>query len=202
MRSSTPAAAKPARALAQFSELQRSDQIAGQTISIWIYRFDDTGWWLRAVSSYGASVVWRERFATDAMALAEYERTVSEHGGGFIAKAGEQAKGMDGLNPALLQPQDVAYSSGRGFLRYTLRTFAMLQKYAGLWPVQSMLGHSVTGYLYKEDAPDWPHPVKGIPGAPPNLVVEFTVPVRHIETHVEQELGMKKVLPKTGQWWR
>jgi hypothetical protein len=202
MTSPPLAAAKPARAVAEFSSLQRQDQIDGQTISIWIYRFDATGWWLRAVSSYGASLVWRERFATDAQALAEYERTVTELGGGFIAKAGEQAKGMDGLNPALLQPQDSSYSSGRGFLRYSLRTFAMLQKYVGLWPVQSMVGHLVTGYLYKDEAPAWPHPVKGIPGAPPNIVMEFTVPVRHIETYVEHELGLKKALPKTGNWWR
>jgi hypothetical protein len=68
--------------------------------------------------------------------------------------------------------------------------------------VQSMVGHLVTGYLYKDEAPAWPHPVKGIPGAPSNIVMEFTVPVRHIETYVEHELGLKKALPKTGDWWR
>ena len=193
---------KPSRPVAEFSPLQRRDMFDGQQIWIWIYRFDASGWCLRAVSSLGASVVWRERFASDALALLAYERTLTEQGGGFIVKVGEQVQGMDGLNPDLLSPQDARYTSGRGFLSYTLRTFSLLRKYAGLWPAQSMLGHVITGYLYKGDPPAWPHAVQGIPGAPPNIVMEFTVPAQHIEDHVVHSMGLRKTLPKTGDWWR
>ncbi|MEI7786016.1 MAG: hypothetical protein WCK08_16610 [Betaproteobacteria bacterium] len=195
-------AVRTVRAAAEFSPLQRRDELDGQQVWIWIYRFDASGWWLRAVSSRGASVVWRERFASDALALAAYERTLAEHGGGFIIEAGERVKGMDGFNPDLLLPQDARYTSGRGFLSYTLRTFTLLSKYAGLWPAQSMLGHVITGYLYKGDAPAWPHAVQGIPGAPGNIVMEFTTPPQYIEDHVLQTMGLRKTLAKTGDWWR
>ncbi len=71
---------KPSRPVAEFSPLQRRDMFDGQQIWIWIYRFDASGWCLRAVSSLGASVVWRERFASDALALLAYERTLAEQG--------------------------------------------------------------------------------------------------------------------------
>lgn len=197
-----PPAFPAPRAAAEFSPLQRRDEVDGQQIWIWIYRFDASGWWLRVVSSRGASVVWRERFASDVLALAAYDRALADHGAAFIVKAGEQIRGMDGFNPDLLAPQDARYTSGRGFLSYTLRTFALLRKYAGLWPAQSMLGHVITGYLYKDDAPAWPHPVQGIPGAPRNIVMEFTIPAQHIEDHLLQTMGLRKTLPKTGDWWR
>ena len=194
-------AASTGRPVAEFSPLQRRDEFDGQQVWIWIYRFDASGWMLRAVSSRGASAVWRQRFATDAQALAEYERTVVAHGGGFIVQAGEQVLGMDGLNPDLLQPQDVRYRGGKNFETYTLRTFGLLRKYAGLWPVQSMLGHVVTGYLYRGDAPGWPHAVHGIPGAPENIELEFTIPAHHIQGHVEHDLGLRKMLARSGNWW-
>ena len=68
---------------------------------------------LRTVSSRAASAVWRQRFATNAGGLAEYERTVVAPGGGLIEQAGEQVPGMDGLNPDVLRPQDARCRGGK-----------------------------------------------------------------------------------------
>ena len=178
----------------EISPFTRTDMIAGEAVSILIYRVNKDGWRLRVTNHRGTAAVWRTHFDTEQDALNAYRWTLDNDGSSFIKKASAMLDVMEGFNPDLLQPRDQRYSDPKRFsLRYTLRVFKTVKKYAGLWPVQDLRGHYVSGYLYTGDAPAWPHPCKGVPGAPANIHVEFTLSPDHIESEVIDHMGLKPV---------
>jgi len=177
----------------EISPITRTDKIAGESITLTIYQINNTGWRLRATNTRGTSAVWKQHFETDSAALAAYLWTLEHDGNSFIKRAASMLDVMDGFNPRLLQPRDKRYlDSSR--TSYTLRILKPIKHYAGIWPVQNLMGHNVSAYLYKGDAPDWPHPCKGLPGAPENIDTEFTIPPQFIETEVLHERGLRPVL--------
>jgi hypothetical protein len=52
----------------------------GYTVRVLIYGSGEADWILEVVDETGASTVWDDPFATDELAFAEFERTVSAHG--------------------------------------------------------------------------------------------------------------------------
>jgi hypothetical protein len=179
----------------EFSSITRTDVIAGESVSILIYRIVGSGWRLRATNTRGTSAVWKKHFETEQAALDAYLSTLQEDGPSFIKRAASMLEVMEGFNPLLLQPRDKRFSDPKRYSQsYTLRVFRMVKKYSGLWPVQNLLGHFVSGYLYSGVPPDWPHPCKGMPGAPENIHVEFTISPDHIEDAVIHDMGLRPVI--------
>jgi hypothetical protein len=178
----------------EISSISRTDVVAGESISILIYRVHGSGWRLRATNTRGTSAVWKQQFETEQAALDAYLWTLNSDGASFIKRAASMLEVMDGFNPELLQPRDQRFSDPKKFTRYTLRVFSVVKKYAGLWPVQDLHGHNVSGYLYIGDAPAWPHPCQGMPGAPANIQIEFTNSPKHIEAEVVHELGLRPIM--------
>ncbi len=177
----------------EISPLTRTDEVAGESITVTIYQINKTGWRLRATNARGTSAVWKQHFESESAALAAYLWTLENDRDSFIKRAGSMLDVMEGFNPLLLQPRDTRYRDAHRN-SYTLRILKPIQHYAGIWPVQSLMGHNVSAYLYKADAPAWPHPCKGLPGAPCNIEVEFTIPPQFIETEVLHDRGLRPVL--------
>jgi len=178
----------------EISPITRTDQVAGESITVTIYRIDKMGWRLRVTDSRGTSAVWKKHFESESAALAAYVWMLENDGGSFIKRAASMLEVMEGFNPQLLQPRDKRYTDPKRFHRYTLRVLKPIQHYAGIWPMQSLLGHNVSGYLYKGEAPAWPHPCKGLPGAPGNIEVEFTISPEFIEVEVVHDMGLRPML--------
>ena len=178
----------------QISPLTRTDALEGDVVSVTIYRVNQGGWRLRATNTRGVSFVWRKHFETEAEAMEAYVLTLEQDGLSFIKRAGMQLDVMDGFNPRLLAPRDKKYTDPTRFAGYTLRVLKPIHAYSGIWPVQSLLGHNVSGYLYRGQAPSWPHPCKGLPGAPDNIDVEFTIAPDYIEAEVVHDLGLRPAI--------
>ena len=63
------------------SGLSRKLTRDGISVEIGIYRLEtEPGWSLEVVTAAGTSIVWDDLFPTDAVALAEFDRTVAEEG--------------------------------------------------------------------------------------------------------------------------
>ncbi len=178
----------------EISPITRTDEVAGETLTATIYRIDSTGWRLRVTTPRGLSTIWKQHFDSEEAALAAYLWTLEHDAERFIKRPASMLEVMEGFNPLLLQPRDTRYVDAKRTHRYTLRILKPIQHYSGIWPVQDLMGHKVTGYLYKAEAPAWPHPCKGLPGAPHNIEVEFTIPPQFIEAEVLHERGLRPLL--------
>ena len=62
------------------SDLETSQSEGGYSVSIHIYRGDDTGWLLEIEAADGNSTVWEDRFDTDEAALGEAILAIKEEG--------------------------------------------------------------------------------------------------------------------------
>jgi hypothetical protein len=178
----------------EISSLTRTDELGTESITVTIYRINRSGWRLRVANARGVSAVWKKHFETEADALAAYTWTLENDGESFIKRAGSMLDVMDGFNAMLLQPRDKRYTDPKRFVGYTLRILKPIQQYAGMWPAQSLMGYNISGYLYKGDAPAWPHSCQGLPGAPQNIEVEFTISPEYIEAEVVHDLGLRPAI--------
>ncbi len=176
------------------SPITRTDEVAGESITATIYQINNTGWRLRATTTRGISAVWKQHFESESAALAAYLDMLERDAERMIKRLSSMMDVMEGFNPLLLQPRDQRYRDAKRANSYTLRILKPIEHYSGMWPVQNLLGHKVSGYLYKADAPAWPHPCKGLPGAPANIEAEFTIPPQFIEAEVLNEMGLRPVL--------
>jgi hypothetical protein len=184
-----------------FSPLVRKDSLDHVTVHVCIYQVGHSGWTLRIMNSRGLASTWQKKFATDQEALAEYDQHVQNSGLARVIESTSVLTGIDGFNPDLLEPQDQRYR-GNGYKDYfVLRQFSLIKKYAGKWPIHNVYGHIITGYLYRNAAPAWPHAALHFPDAPPNIEVEFSVPSLHIESHIQHELGLQRACG-TNYWER
>jgi uncharacterized protein len=80
------------------SNLSRTVKRDGVTVEVWIFRLDhETEWLLEVVNSAGSSIIWSERFASDAEAYIGFERTVAEEGiRTFLEEENEIVNGATG----------------------------------------------------------------------------------------------------------
>ena len=176
----------------EYSPLQRVTRLGEAQIQVYIYRQPNESWCLHLVNAHGASRVIERRFRHDGDALAHFEELQSERMEKlFPGDPINIFKGMDGVNVSLLSPQYGWYRDMKTQALYTLCKFDLVHKFAGLWPAQNLMGHKITGYLYRGDSPTWPHPPKGLPGAPDNIDIEFTVLPKHIDFYIETERGLR-----------
>jgi hypothetical protein len=175
----------------EISQLGRKDYCGEDLIETFIYRTGINNWTLRVENSRGASAVWKKKFKTPEEALAAYTENFESTSGGFMFRASSLLKGLEGFNSQLLRPKDLELYDPRTMKDYVLRTFEDMRKYSGIWPIQNLRGHMVTGYLYAGEAAQWPHCVVGLPKAPMNILEEFAIPVQHIKFNLLDELGLK-----------
>jgi hypothetical protein len=176
----------------EYSSLQRVFTVGEDQIQVYIYRQQNDSWRLHLVNAHGASLVCDKHFSNDEEALMHFEDSVDREEGFYFPSDPENIiKEFCGINVSLLEPQYKWYRDIKSKSLYTLCKFDMLHKYVGLWPAQSLLGHKITGYLYRGDAPKWPHAPKGLSGSPDNIEVEFTVLPKHIDFYIENERNLR-----------
>lgn len=176
----------------EYSSLQKVFRIGGEQIQVYIYRQVNDNWRLHLVNSHGASLVCDTLFEKDVEALEYFDDVVGKSPEVYFPADPENInKEFRGINVSLLEPQYKWYRDIKSKSLYTLCKFDLVHKYVGLWPAQSLRGHKITGYLYRGDAPKWPHPPDGLFGAPDNIEVEFTVLPKHIDFYVENERNLR-----------
>jgi hypothetical protein len=175
----------------EYSPLQDVFLVGDEQIQVHIYRNGNEDWTLHLFNSNGASKMWANAFSDDISALEHFKEASSNGSIEFTTDLQKMKQGLSGFNNLLLQPQYAWYRDLKTKTLYTLCKFDLLQKYAGLWPAQNLMGHKVTGYLYKGDAPQWPHLPKGLPSSPKNIEMEFTVLPKHIDFYVVNDLGLR-----------
>mgnify|MGYP000028178398 CR=1 FL=1 len=176
----------------EYSPLQRVSCVGEDQVQVYIYRQPNECWFLHLVNAHGASRVLDKRFDRDDEAL-KYFDTLSDSTDEplFPADPANIAQGMVGFNVSLLSPQYAWYRDMKSRSLFTLCKFDLVHKYTGLWPAQNLQGHKITGYLYNGESPAWPHPPQGLPGAPENIEMEFTILPKHIDFYVETERGLR-----------
>ena len=176
----------------EYSPLQKVSRVGDEQVQIYIYRQPQESWRLLLVNAHGASRVLEKNFDTDVQALGYFDDVCKYNSDKlFPADLVELVKEMPHVNASLLSPQYAWYRDMKSRALFTLCKFDLVHKYAGLWPAQNLQGHKITGYLYSGDSPAWPHPPKGLPGAPENIEVEFTILPKHIDFYVETERGLR-----------
>ena len=176
----------------EHSSLQKVSYVGDDLVQVYIYRQPNEHWRLHLVNAHGSSRILDKNFERDDEALSYFD-SLSETSGEelFPADPINLALEMKGVNVSLLSPQYAWYRDVKSRALFTLCKFDLVHKYAGLWPAQNLQGHKITGYLYSGDSPAWPHPPKGLPGAPENIEVEFTILPKHIDFYVETERGLR-----------
>lgn len=176
----------------EYSPLQRISCIGNDQIQVYIYRQPHESWCLHLVNAHGASRMLEQRFERDDEALDYFDALRdSANEPLFPADPVNIVEGMEGVNVSLLSPQYSWYRDMKSRALFTLCKFDLVHKYTGLWPAQNLRGHKITGYLYSGDSPAWPHPPQGLPGAPENIEMEFTILPKHIDFYVETERGLR-----------
>ncbi len=175
----------------EYSPLQDQFAVGKDLVTVFIYRQKDEDWTLHLFNVDGASKMWASSFQNDASAFDYFKELSSAGEIEFNTDLKKLKQDLNGFNSLLLQPQYAWYRDLKTKSLYTLCKFDLLKKYAGLWPAQNMMGHKVTGYLYKGDAPKWPHAPRGLPSAPSNIEMEFTVLPKHIDFYVVNDLGLR-----------
>jgi len=146
------------------------------------------------ISSTGHSKVWDTVFATEQLALNEYQGMVDAKRVAQSLGIGTALEDALDLNPALLKPHDQRMRDPQKLATYTIRKFEIIKKYSGVWPIKNMAGHNITGYLYLGAPPAWPHPPKDAPGAPSHIDTEFTVATKHIDFYLSHDRRLQKML--------
>lgn len=177
----------------QFSALERVESIDGELVQVHIYRRKGEGWTLHLVNSKGVAQIVGSKFDSEQAAMSYFEQTIcGKNHLEFSNDPQAYSSGLDGFNVSLLDPQYDRYKDCKTNVNYTLCKFNRVKKYTGLWPAKSLKGHHITGYLYKGVAPAWPHPPKGMPGAPANIDTEFTISPEHIDIYIDFDRGLRE----------
>lgn len=182
----------------EYSSLQKNACIGQEQVQVYIYRQPSEPWCLHLVNVHGASRVLDKRFESDQKAM-EYFESIREsiNDSLFLNDPVNIIQRTEGVNFSLLSPQYSWYRDLKSRELFTLCKFDLVHKYTGLWPAQDLRGHKITGYLYSGSSPAWPHPPLGLPGAPENIEVEFTILPKHIDFYVEIERGLRD-----STYWR
>jgi hypothetical protein len=177
-----------------YSTLRRKELVQGHRLDVCIYRRGTSSWALMVISSTGHSKVWDSVFASEQLALDEYQKMVNEQLVTQTLGMGAAVEEFLDLNPALLKPNDQRMRDPLKLATYTVRKFEIIKKYSGVWPIKNMDGHNITGYLYLGVPPAWPHPPKDAPGGPSNIDTEFTVSTKNIDFYLSHDRRLQKMM--------